>query len=87
MQGYLIHPAIASANDHILHVADIGTGTGIWLLDLAEELPKSVQLDGFDLNLSQCPPKQWLPENVTMHNLNIHDDIPDEFKGKYGVYR
>ncbi len=67
-----------------LKIADIGTGTGIWLLDLSDSLPSSIQLDGFDIDLSQCPPRPWLPPNVSMRNLNIHDETPEDMLEIYG---
>lgn len=68
-----------------LKIADIGAGTGIWLLDLSEQLPSSVQLDGFDIDVSQCPPRAWLPSNVAMRKLDIDDEIPEELVGVYGM--
>ena len=82
-QGYLIHPALPTRGEE-LKIADIGTGTGIWLLDLAESLPPSTQLHGFDINLTQCPPKPWLPTNVQMRKLDIFDDLPEDLYNQYG---
>ena len=84
-QGYLIHPAISCIQEKSLKIADIGAGTGIWLLDLSEQLPSTVQLDGFDIDVSQCPPRAWLPSNVAMRKLDIHDEIPKELVGVYGM--
>lgn len=33
--GYLIHPRIAETLPRDAKIADVGTGTGIWLMDLA----------------------------------------------------
>ncbi|KAK0507995.1 hypothetical protein JMJ35_009884 [Cladonia borealis] len=84
-QGYLIHPAISCMQEKSLKIADVGTGTGIWLLDLSEQLPSTVQLDGFDIDVSQCPPRAWLPSNVAMRKLDIHDEIPKELVGVYDI--
>ncbi|MCJ1431029.1 hypothetical protein MMC27_000379 [Xylographa pallens] len=83
-QGYLVHPNIP-LDPEDLKIADIGTGTGIWLLDLADQLPVSVQLDGFDIDTSQCPPAEWLPENVAIHKLDIYGEIPRRFYGQYDI--
>ena len=85
--GFLKHPKIPLGKEDgkKLRIADIGTGTGIWLLDLAGSLPPSAQLEGLDLDLSQCPPKEWLPENVKMRELNVYDDIPEDLVGVFGV--
>ena len=53
-----IHPSIPIPSlDQDAHIADVGTGTAIWLAEVAHELP-NVQLDGFDLDLAQAPPKE-----------------------------
>ena len=85
--GYLTHPNIDCLRGENIKIADVGTGTGIWLLDLSESLPASVQLHGFDVNLSQVPPKQWLPPNVSMRELNIYEEIPDDLLEQYGIIR
>jgi len=84
MQGFLLHPAIKVGSDNT-KIADIGTGTGIWLLDLASCLPKAIQFHGFDISLLQCPTSQWLPSNVFISKLDIYDEVPEELVGKYDV--
>jgi len=83
-QDYLVHPNIPLDAEG-LKIADIGTGTGIWLLDLADQLPASVQLHGFDIDTSQCPPGEWLPRNVSIHKLDIFGEIPQRFCGQYDI--
>jgi hypothetical protein len=83
-QGFLVHPSIP-IHTGSLKIADIGTGTGIWLLDLASTIPSSTQLHGFDVDLSQCPPKEWLPSNVSMQLLNIYEEVPEELQEQYGM--
>ncbi|KAM5458158.1 hypothetical protein MaudCBS49596_000070 [Microsporum audouinii] len=79
-----LHPSIPTPIQN-LRIADIGTGTGLWLFDLARELPDSAQLDGFDISLANAPQQQWWPRNVTLHQWNVFDDVPDEMIGKYDV--
>lgn len=81
-QGYVLQPSISCAQEP--GIAGIGTGTGIWLLDLSDSLPSSVQLDGFDVDISQCPPQPWLPNNVSIRKLDIFENIPDDLIGRYG---
>ena len=83
-QGYVLHPSISCAQEPGLRIADIGTGTGIWLLDLSDSLPSSVQLDGFDVDISQSPPEPWLPNNLSIRKLDIFENIPDDLVGQYG---
>lgn len=82
--GYLIHPGIPIHEG--CTIADIGTGTGIWLTDLAclTNNLTAIQLHGFDVDTSQSPPKEWLPQNVSIRELDIFGNIPDELHGKYG---
>ena len=82
-QGFLIHPCAVPKTESP-KIADIGTGTGIWLLDVADSLSSSTHLDGLDISLSQTPPKEWLPPNVSMRQLDIFEDIPEELVGQYG---
>lgn len=82
-QGFLLHPSVKLSSDSPV-IADIGTGTGIWLLDLAETLPATAQFHGFDIDLAQTPPKEWLPDNVSMKQLDIFGPIPDDLVGRFG---
>ncbi|KAJ5669502.1 hypothetical protein N7462_010572, partial [Penicillium macrosclerotiorum] len=85
---HLIHPAIPQ--DRITAVADIGTGTGIWLADLATKLPKdsSVYLHGFDISGEQFPPSHriFTPGRSTSIPLTVHSALhqyPPEHRGRY----
>lgn len=78
-----IHPSIPNPGQDA-RVADVATGTAIWLTEVAQELP-NVQLDGFDIDLTQASPKEWLPSNIRLRHLNILDDIPDDLQGKYDI--
>lgn len=52
---------------------------------MARTLPPSAQLDGFDNNLSQCPPKEWLPDNVNMYDFDVFSDLSRDLIGKYDI--
>ncbi|KAJ6043685.1 hypothetical protein N7499_006104 [Penicillium canescens] len=77
-----IHPSIPIPP--IPAIADIGTGTAIWLLDVAHGLPTAI-LDGYDIDLSNTPPTQWLPKTLTLHNWNLFGPVPDHLIGKYDI--
>ncbi|KAJ2976261.1 hypothetical protein NQ176_g5053 [Zarea fungicola] len=81
--GYTMNPKIPISSD--MKIAEIGTGTGLWLLDLASQVPPTVQLDGYDLSSSQFPHKSILPHNVTFSILDAFGDVPAELVGKYDV--
>ncbi|TGO65235.1 hypothetical protein BCON_0003g00290 [Botryotinia convoluta] len=82
--GYLIHPKISTENPN-LRIADVGTGTGIWLTDLAKSLPESVQLDGLDVSFDAAPPSEWLPSNLTLRQWDVKKDVPEELVGVYDI--
>ncbi|RAH81718.1 hypothetical protein BO86DRAFT_389249 [Aspergillus japonicus CBS 114.51] len=84
MFGYLLHPLIDTSNPH-LKVADLGTGTACWLTDLSAQLPPTAQLDGFDLELTQAPPRAFLPSNVRLHEWDIFSEVPEHLVGQYDV--
>ncbi|GLA18207.1 hypothetical protein CBS147321_7772 [Aspergillus niger] len=85
--GYLLHPSIrfpnASSNSDI-SIADVGTGTGIWLLDLHRQYPNAT-LHGFDISSEQYPAPGFLPSNISLRHLNILEEIPAEYVEKYDV--
>ena len=52
-------------------ILDIGTGTGIWAIEIAEEFPKAVVIGN---DLSAIQPK-WVPPNLTFEI----DDVESEW--------
>ncbi|KAL8931773.1 MAG: hypothetical protein Q9216_007078, partial [Gyalolechia sp. 2 TL-2023] len=87
--GFLIHPKIEiNVEPDQLSIAEFGTGTGVWLLDLAKKLHAPVRLDGFDVDVSLVPPPQWLPKNVTIRALgNYTDKLPEHMIQAYDIVR
>ncbi|KAG8526325.1 uncharacterized protein KY384_000318 [Bacidia gigantensis] len=84
--GYLLHPSIPlDSGSSELKIADIGTGTGVWLLELAEELPSSYQLHGFDVSSAGFSDQSWLPDNVSFRALNAFEPPPKELWGQYDI--
>jgi SAM-dependent methyltransferase len=64
-------------------IADIGTGTGAWLLELATRLPLTSQLDGFDIDTEKYPTRQELPDNVSLEFGNALEPFPEKHCGSY----
>ncbi|KAJ5734486.1 hypothetical protein N7493_003272 [Penicillium malachiteum] len=82
--GYLVHPSIPTDNPN-LRIADVGTGTVIWLTDLARQLPSTVSLDGLDISFEAAPPKEWLPQNMTLRKFDLMSDVPEDLTGVYDI--
>ncbi|KAI9755040.1 MAG: hypothetical protein M4579_004443 [Chaenotheca gracillima] len=80
---YHLHPNVPVKEG--LKIADIGTGTAAWPIELAQTLPASTKLDGFDISRSLFPAKEYLPKNVTLNTLDAFGEIPAELVGKYDV--
>lgn len=66
-------------------VADVGTGTGGWLADLARQLPPTSSLYGFDIDTDKFVPADKLPSNITLEAGNALEPLPEEHHGKYDV--
>ena len=84
--GYNIRPGISTAGNlpSNAKIADVGTGTGQWLIDVNQQLP-SAQLDGFDISCDQYPNESWLPAQISLHELDIMKSIPSVLEGKYDL--
>lgn len=63
----------------------MATGTAIWLLDLAQTLPPSTQLFGFDISAQQFPPQDARPANLSLYEHNVLTPFPEEHRGTFDV--
>ena len=62
------------------------TARSIWLTQVARELESSsLSLDGFDIDISQCPPAEWMPPNVRYRVWNAYEDVPAELHEQYDM--
>ena len=66
-------------------IADIGTGTGIWAMELATKLSETAVIDGYDFDVTKFPDSNILPVNVTLQWADIFKPFPLEAIGKYDV--
>ncbi|KAF2165450.1 hypothetical protein M409DRAFT_24299 [Zasmidium cellare ATCC 36951] len=94
---YLLHPSIPLSpqppktqqpQPNPLQIAEIGSGTGLFTLQLASHLStQNVQAEiyAYDLSLSQSPPQPWWPPNTTFTPLDIFDPIPLHLISKYDL--
>ena len=88
--GYNLHPFIAgpASSQPRLCIADVACGTGIWLSQTASEygITEAAVCHGYDINLSQIPPREWLPENVTrFREWDLYDEPTEDMRGVYDV--
>ena len=85
--GHLIHPAINTAN--IRAIADIGTGTGIWLRDTAQQLAESrsndgaIEYVGFDISSQQFSKQN--PPNLELVVHDIASPFPHKYQEKFDL--
>lgn len=84
MVGCNIHPSIPTEKPN-LRIADVATGTAIWLLDLAQILPVETQFVGFDISDKQFPAPEDRPGNVSLHEHSALDPFPEEYIGTFDV--
>ncbi|MCJ1377483.1 hypothetical protein MMC17_000578 [Xylographa soralifera] len=83
---FRVHPDISLPKDRDLRIADVGTGTGAWLFEVAGEFPSNTILDGFDISTAQFPDENDLPANISLKILDIGGgDLPDSVVGKYDL--
>ncbi|KAL9093259.1 MAG: hypothetical protein Q9165_004000 [Trypethelium subeluteriae] len=83
--GYLLHPKVPRGSLQGIRVADVGTGSGIWLLELAEELPTTSTLEGFDISGQQYPPPEWWASNMKLMEHDAFKPFPQQYIGAYDV--
>ncbi|KAK3319751.1 hypothetical protein B0T19DRAFT_488015 [Cercophora scortea] len=83
--GYSLSPRVPRDKKH-LKVADVATGTGVWLLDLHTQLDPSTETElvGLDTDI-YVGPKQWLPENLSLRTWSVFDDVPADLAGTFDV--
>ena len=84
--GQLLHPSIPPFGDHF-DAADIGTGTGVWLNDLARTFPRPagslVRLVGFDISSSKYPSAN--EDGVDLVVYDFTKRFPKEYHGVFDV--
>jgi len=84
--GHVLDPAIPKQN--ISRIADIATGTGIWLRDVATELAvggyrSPLEMVGFDISPDQFP-ESYVPETkFVVWDMNA--SFPEEYHNSFDV--
>lgn len=83
--GYSLHPSIASRLPANARVADVATGTGIWLKDLASISPSTQTFHGYDISSEQFLPSESLPSNVSLGFLDFKKPIPSDLQRSFDL--
>ena len=84
MDGKLVHPFVPL--EKVRAVADVGTGTGLWLKDLRQTLQETnqqVELVGFDISELQFP--QELRPDIELVLHDIVETFPQKYHGKFDL--
>ena len=82
--GYLLHPSVVKQMPTCPVIADIGTGTGLFLSKLAASYP-GASLRGFDISSALFPPPECLPSNVTLSVMDVKQPPPEEECNRYDL--
>ncbi|KAG9734425.1 hypothetical protein KCU73_g10774, partial [Aureobasidium melanogenum] len=84
--GYLLHPCILSDLAESPCIGDIGTGTGVWVVDLASEMAgdgKAARYQGLDISPSQFPSSP--PDGVVFSKFNLLERVPVHMEATFDV--
>ena len=76
--GHLIHPLVPRKT--LQRIADVGTGTGVWLRELTEaqgEIHPDPEFVGFDISTEQFPPIKAVSQKYVVHDMTM--PFPDEY--------
>ena len=57
----------------------------IWLQELAEQLPPTTKLYGFDNSPEQFPAEDWRPPNMTLEARDCFEPFPQQYIGTFDV--
>ena len=84
----LIHPSIP--RDELREIADVGTGTGVWIDEVQQELQptfdgQNVQFIGFDISDAQFPRKKRAGQG---QDFFVHDAVqafPAQYHHKFDL--
>ena len=84
--GHLVHPSIPCKG--LRAVADVGTGTGVWLRDVAASSAfssRKTEFVGFDISSQQFPSVDELPSNVDLITQDVTKPFGPEYHEKFDL--
>jgi hypothetical protein len=76
--GYLLHPLIDATLPLDAHIGEVGTGTGVWLLEVAakDANASSRRYTGLDISLAQFSKQR--PDHILFEVNNILEPVPEK---------
>lgn len=84
-QGYYLHPSIHnSLPSSSPRIADVCTGSAIWLSEVASALPEST-CHGFDISPKMFPSEDQRPDNMQLHTADIRTPFEERWIGFFDV--
>jgi hypothetical protein len=54
-------------------------------MELARIMSNTARIDGFNIDLSKFPPKEWIPPNISLQIRDCVTPFPEELKGTYDI--
>ncbi|KAH3950561.1 hypothetical protein HBI56_204430 [Parastagonospora nodorum] len=84
LTGYNIHPSIELSNQK-LRIADMGTQTAIWPIEVAEAFGPRAEVVAFDTSDRFTPPAPWLPPNLSIRIHDITLPFSEDLLGQFDV--
>lgn len=81
----MVHPALQHLLTPTVRIADIATGTGVSLVDLAQHLPPTATLHGYDISDVQFPPATSFPCNVSLSVADAKQPFPSHLHETYDI--
>ncbi|KAI0154319.1 hypothetical protein GGR57DRAFT_111013 [Xylariaceae sp. FL1272] len=75
---------MSSLEISLITIADVGTGTGIWLLDANEQL-KDAELVGLDISLDAAPPFETCPSSIKLRRWDVRENVPEDLVGAFDI--
>ena len=85
--GYLLHPTITNSLTTAttqVQIADVGTGTRVWLRDVQRDLLPQGVYHGFDISPQQFPVGDEV-KGMQFHLQDFLEPFPERFVGKFDV--
>jgi len=82
--GHLVQPSVPHSG--LRSIADVGTGTGIWLRELAQELVTpigQIEFTGFDISAQQFPKVNIQGVGFIVHS--VVEPFPRQYHEKFDL--